>query len=311
MHRNIANLLPTQVVGRAKAMGERGQKWLWELDKLVSQLESAWNICVGEVLSGGSHALVALAKGSNGAQYVLKIDLPDDDGSEFLRTVQILRAADGRGYVKMYAFDVQRRAVLLERLGGVLRCSGFSPQEQMRILCRVLCETWQMPVRDIALPDGEASIAWFRSFIPSAWEELGRPSGENVICRAMEYLSARERALDPQKYVLLHGDAHNNNALEMPGRPGEYKLIDAEGLLYEREYDLGVLMREWPEEYEADPLNAAKERSRYLAALTGADEEGIWHWGFLQMVSTSFVLLQIGDCALGMRMLAIAQRWAA
>jgi len=311
MNRRIHTELPAQVVGRAKAAGENDLRWLQELDEIVSQLEHAWHIRVGNVLSGGSHALVAQAEGDDSTEYILKVEVPDVEESEFLRAAQILRAADGHGYVKMYAFDVQRRAVLLERLGGVLRCRGYSAQEQMRILCRALNETWQMPAHDLALPDGSASIAWFRAFIPEAWNTLGKPCDERVIARAMEYLDARERAMAPECFVLLHGDAHNNNALEVPDRPGEYKLIDAEGLLYEREYDLGVLMREWPEEYEADPLNAAKERSRYLAELTGADEEGIWHWGFLQMVSTSFVLLQIGDCALGMRMLAIAQRWAA
>lgn len=303
----IKDMLPRQVVGRAEAAGL--QNWLTGLDVIVAELEQMWKICTGEVLSGGSHALVALAEGQDGAQYVLKVEMPDSDEADFLRAVLSLAAADGRGYGGMFAYDVPRRAVLLERLGRTMRTADLPARRQMEIICAALCETWTMPAEGIGLPDGADTIAWFRKFIPESWESLGQPCPKKVIDAAMHCLALREAAMRPENWVLLHGDAHNNNALEVPGEPGRFKLVDAEGVFYEREYDLGVLMREWPEDYDEEPLNAGRERSIFLGSLTGADEEGIWQWGFLQTVSTSLVLLQIGDRELGKRMLRTALAW--
>lgn len=58
-------------------------------------------------------------------------------------------------------------------------------------------------------------------------------------------------------------------------------------------------MREWREEYEQKPMKAGKERCAYLHHLTGVPEQAIWEWGYIQMVSTAFVMLQIGQKEIG------------
>jgi len=108
--------------------------------------------------------------------------------------------------------------------------------------------------------------------------------------------------------VIVHGDAHNNNTLMTLDGKG-FKLIDPDGIYYEKAYDLGVLMREWPEEYRVYPLENGRKRCKLLHELTGADEKGIWQWGFLQTVSTSLILLQIGQIELADEMLHTAEAW--
>lgn len=302
-------ILPPMVIGKANAAGDAGRRWLEDLDGIVAELEQMWKIKVGKALFGGSHALVGAAVGMDGTQYALKVDLPDGDISEFQRAAHMLAAADGRGYAKIYACDENRRAVLMERLGGTLREAGYPPERQMEIICGALDETWRIDPGAVSaqMPDGEASIAWFRRFIPDMRQKTGLPCGR-IVDRALQYLAEREKYLNRDNWVILHGDAHNNNMLRVPGS-GRFKLIDPEGVFYEREYDLGVLMREWPDEYAADPVRAGRERARFLSDLTGADEHGIWQWGFLQMVSTALILVSIGENALGRQMLRIAQAW--
>ena len=116
--------------------------------------------------------------------------------------------------------------------------------------------------------------------------------------------------MEPAEYALLHGDAHGGNTLkELAGE--DFKLIDPDGIIYEKAYDLGVLMREWVDEYEQEPLKEGKERCWYLHTLTGVSEKAIWEWGYLQTVSTAFVLLQIGQAKTGRKMLRVAECWAA
>ena len=301
--------LPAMLRGRAEALGPAGRRWLDSLDDMVAELEARWQIRAGETLSGGSHALVATAVTSDGAPRVLKIELPDGDEAAFLQGVTALRLADGRGCARLYAHDAARRATLQERLGSTLKALNYSVDRQIDILCAALREIWRIPLCDAPLPDGADSVAWFRGFIPEAWRALERPCPERVVDEALRLLDGREAALPGAERVLVHGDAHNNNLLQTLDGAG-FKFVDPDGLAGERACDLGVLMREWPDAYLASPLRRGRERCRRLQALTGAPAAGIWAWGQLQMLSTSLILLQIGQTPLARKMLAIASVWA-
>lgn len=297
--------LPAVVIGRAKSAGAEGEAWLANLDKMVSELERQWNITVGEALSGGTHALVAPADGPNGERYVLKADMPEGLGGDFASGMRVLKTADGHGYAKLYAYDPERKACLLERLGNPLDQLEYSVFEKLRIICAALQRAWEVPTDGTGFSSG--SVEWFREFLKEAWEALGRPCSRRVMELAFSYLRAREEADDPSEYVLLHGDAHGGNTLE---EQGGFKLVDPDGLFYEKAYDLGVLMREWVDEYQEEPLKKGKERCRYLCRLTGVSEKAIWEWGYLQTVSTSFVLLKTGQEEAGRKMLRVAENWA-
>lgn len=306
---NTKRTIPLPVVKRAKSAGAAGEAWLADLDHMIAELEERWNISVGDSLRGGTHAFVACATGANGEQCVLKIDMPENLGGEFLNSIAALKTANGQGYVKLYAYDLKKKACLLERLGKPVDQLGYTVYEQLRIICYTLQQSWKIPAVNTGFPSGYESIAWFREFIGEAWEIQKYPCSQRVIERAFCFLSARERAINPAEFVLLHGDAHGGNTLK--ARSGtRFKLIDPDGIFYEKAYDLGVLMREWIDEYQPNPLQAGKERCSYLHRLTGAPAQAIWEWGYLQTVSTAFVLLRIGQEETGQKMLQVAECWA-
>lgn len=301
-------MLPPQVVSRAKSAGIPGEVWLANLDNLVAELEEMWHISVGNTLSGGSHALVAHADGENGEKYVLKIDMPEDLGGDFSCGMSALKAADGNGYVKLYAYDLDRKACLLERLGKPVDQLGYSVDEQLRIICSALQEAWKIPAQHAKLAAG--NTAWFEEFIGETYKKLKYPCSNKVIEQAFCCLKSRAKDENPAEFVLVHGDAHNKNILEtLSGN--DFKLIDPDGLLYEKAYDLGVLMREWVDDYGQDPLKKGKQRCEYLHQLTGVSKQAIWEWGYIQTVSTALVLLQIGQEDMGHKMLWVAENWAA
>ena len=43
--------------------------------------------------------------------------MPEDRGREFARAIETLKMADGKGYARLYKYDLKRKAFLLERLG--------------------------------------------------------------------------------------------------------------------------------------------------------------------------------------------------
>lgn len=300
--------IPEAVIQRVKAAGK--QAWLEQLDNTIETLERQWHIHVGDTLPGGTHAFVASADWEDGKACVLKIHLPEETGSdEFANEIRFLQAANGSGYVTMYAVDMDKKACLLEHLGQPLSKAGYPVREQIQIICKTLENIWQTPADISLLPDGKAAIGWFRSFIRSANEAHGHPCSAELIDCAMHFLHSREEHLRPENCVLIHGDANAQNILHVPGTENGYKLIDADGLFYEKAYDLGVLMREWRSEYVHDPLTQGIRRCEYLHHLTGADKQAIWEWGFLQCIATALTAWTILPDDAQM-LLRIAQVWS-
>lgn len=307
--KTIQRTIPPLVVSRAKSVGPLGEAWLNSLDQQIAQLEAQWNITVGEALFGGTHAFVAYADGPNGEPYVLKLDMPENFGGDFAKGIAVLQMVDGRGYAKIYDYDLEKRACLLERLGKPINQLNYTVWEQLRIICSVLQQTWKIPVSETSFTNSAESVAWFRGFIAEAWEKQHHPCSEQIIKQAFSYLQSREEAFNPAEFVLVHGDAHGGNTLETLSGDG-FRLIDPDGIVYEKAYDLGVLMREWTEEYEQEPFKKGIERCEYLHTLTGVPFQAIWEWGYLQSVSTGLLALQIGQEEMGRKMLRTAEHWA-
>lgn len=300
--------LPQTVKGRADSLGEAGLKWLQSLDEVIARLEKQWGITVVDVLEGGSAAFVGLSKDNLGKECILKISLPNDPPDRYRLCVNTLRAANGKGYCQLYADDISHRAILIERLGPRLSQSGLTPEKQMEILCNALKEIWKSPVDPLHRLDAQNKHSGFSSFIQDNWCKLNPPFSQKIVDKALCYAENLQLRTDPAKYVNVHGDAHNNNMLLIPGTQ-EYKFIDPDGLIFEKSYDVGVLMREWPEAFEGNALDAGMKRCRYLSCLTGVEEKDIWEWGFLQMTTTALILISIGQSELGYQMLGIAEKW--
>ena len=106
---------------------------------------------------------------------------------------------------------------------------------------------------------------------------LGPANGEGCAGCCVTTPSGTERRIvahDDERAVLVHGDVHQWNTLRAGGG---YKFVDPDGLLAEAEYDMGIVMREDPEELmQGEPY----ERARWLAHRTGLDPVAIWEWGW-------------------------------
>lgn len=181
-------------------------------------------------------------------------------------------------------------------------------QEQIKAICSTLNDTWEIDIENPGcLSNGTESVAWFQNHLVTSWENLSRPCSKDVIDRGLTCLRSREDDLDNVPCVLIHGDAHSNNTLAAPD--GGFRLIDPDGLYYEKAYDLGVLVREWMDEYRAGPVKLLQERCRVLHELTSVPQRNILEWGYVQTVSIGLVLLQVGQRGYGKAMLELAGEW--
>jgi streptomycin 6-kinase len=305
--------VPDALRRKAAVEGVGCLRWLDELDDLLDQLERDWRIVVGGSMGGGTASFVARATAADGTPAVIKLAMPAAlDGLEALDfEVRTLLAAAGRGCVRVLKYDPARGAVLLERLGGQLAGLGLPLSSQFAVICDTLSRLWTAPA-DPDLPSGVEKARWLASFILTTWEQLGRPCPVRVIDHAARLAERRVEAFDPERAVLVHGDAHAWNTLEDPRAAGRFRLVDPDGLFAEPEYDLAIPMREHNDELLAgDPLRLGRDRARFLARQSGLDECRIWEWGYLERVSTALLLIKLDkDVSLGQTFLKVADAWS-
>lgn len=302
--------LPEAVRRRALAT-KAGRDWLVSLPSLVNILEREWGMDVSTVLAGGSEALVAEATGRDGAEAVLKIVIPEQETGESER--RCLLCADGRGYARVLNHDDARNAMLLEKLGPRLSQSGLSPDQQLDIICRTLLDAWRDVPSETNFMSGDEKADSLASFIRETNARLEFALDPHIMDTALRFAREREAAFSLDHAVLAHGDCHPDNTLIVPGDdPPTCKFIDPDGLIIERAYDLGILMREWSDDLLAgDPLSLGVQRCTRLSSRTGVELKAIWQWGFVERVSTGLLLRHLNMDDAAEPILEVARAWAA
>ncbi|MEL6985885.1 MAG: aminoglycoside phosphotransferase family protein [Actinomycetota bacterium] len=314
--------IPEVLANKARSLG--AEAWLVDLAGAVADIERDWGLSVGSPYADGTEGWVAPAIDRSGHRSVLKLCVPrpgDDPFALARREITVLARAGGRGCVALERHDGDRGALLLERLGPSLADIGQPFATRLEILAGLAVSFWtpvsaQDPILALGLQTGPQKAAWLIEFIETTWPELDRPCSEAAVADAIDAARRRAAADNPQRAVLVHGDIHPWNTLRVDPTqgakgPASWRLIDPDGLVAEPEYDLGVLLREDPEELLADiEAGDPRRRARWLAERTGTDEVAIWDWGLCERVSTGLLAAQIGLQPIGDQMLAVADRLA-
>jgi streptomycin 6-kinase len=264
---------------------------------------------VGAAFPGGTAGYVVAATDAAGRACVLKIAMPlnTDEHDTFVRSVRAHELAAGQGCAALLAHDLSAPAMLLERLGPNLADLGLTVPEILESIATTLQSFWRPITAQAGLRTGKDQARWLAGYIAVSWEELGRPCDRAVIDRALMLCERRAAAFDPERAVLVHGDAHGWNTLAVGD--GTFKFVDVEGLWSEREHDLAVAMREYNEPLVlGDTATLVRDRAEMLAAHCGVDAQAVWEWGFIERVSTGLANLRDFDNDEGALFLEVATR---
>jgi streptomycin 6-kinase len=148
--------------------------------------------------------------------------------------------------------------------------------------------------------------------IESLWMSLEKPCSERAIELALSFADNRRCAFEPARSVLVHGDAHQWNTLRSSDSTIGFKLVDPDGALAERAFDLSIPMREWGIAMpEGDAVQLGHRRCSLLAKFSGVEYQPIWEWGLIQCVWNGLSLHQIGLDRPASVSLAMADAWSA
>ncbi|SDR86433.1 aminoglycoside phosphotransferase family protein [Microlunatus soli] len=290
--------IPEEVRNKVIADGDVG--WLDELPSIVESLAHDWSLTIGATLRGGHAALVVGATLPDATVGVLKIGAPGTR-RDLSFEAAALRIADGDGCARLLRDDLDRGALLLERLGVALYDAVPEPATRHDVLCDVATRLWLPISPDVDLPTGADRAREYADLLPRLWEETGQPCSRATVEDALACIVRRRRAHDDRHSVLVHGDVHDLNVLR--AADGTFKLIDPDGLRAEPAYDLGTIIRCNP-----DSADGLADRTRRLAVRTGVDAAAIWEWGTIHRVVSGLYSRQIGFQPFGDLLLAEADR---
>lgn len=102
-----------------KVIADGNAAWLDGLPSVVESLAQEWSLTIGATLRGGQAALVVEATLADGTAAVLKVGVPGTR-REITFEATALRLADDDGCASLLRDDLDRGALLLERLGAAI-----------------------------------------------------------------------------------------------------------------------------------------------------------------------------------------------
>ncbi len=259
--------------------GAAGRAWLDRLPQVLRECEERWAISVERPFPALSINYVAPATHSDGTQLVLKLGVPN---GELKTEIAALRLYDGQGSVRLIAAEPDHGAMLLERIEpGMSLATVEDDEDATAHAAEVMRQLW----RPVPTPNPFPSVSrWAADLddIPSAFGGGTGPFSAELVDTARSLFADLLPSMGPS--VLLHGDFHHMNILSAKRQP--WLAIDPKGVVGEREYEVGALVRNPVPHFLDVPNPARKLRRRLdrLAADLAFDRERLRCWSLAQAV---------------------------
>lgn len=285
--------LPADLVRRYRGSAER-RAWLARLPGLIQDALDRWGLRVdlppGQEPWNGFSAIALPVIANDGSPAVLKIAFPDEDIAHEAAT---LRLWHGVGAVRLLDNDDADFALLLERLDAVRWLQAAPPADAVQVWGELLRT---LSIRPDDRPDwnripslAERAEQWSDE-LPAEWERLAEPFPRWLLEAALEVCQTRGAVgRRDANDVLVHADMHGMNILAKPGtvgwEPGDFLVIDPQGIVGEAEYAVGPMLSNRLRDYAAQtPELALLDRLHRLCTAAGLDSEIARQWAILREV---------------------------
>lgn len=268
-----------------KMHGKKGEEWLNNLPQIISSFEKRWALKVGEPFSL-SYNYTAPGICEDGTPVVLKIGFPTD--KEFQTEIEALKIFDGRGTVKLLGADPEQAVMLLEKLEPGEPLSKLEDDEEQTLIAAKLMKKIWRPVPDEH--NFPAITDWGKGFDRYKTRPHPHPLPQDLFNEAEKLFKDLVESMSEP--VLLHGDFHHANILSASREP--WLAIDAKGLIGEKEYEAGALLRSpWSKISEhPNPGPFLKKRVDLLSKELEVNPARIQNWGIVQSVLAAIWVLE-------------------
>jgi streptomycin 6-kinase len=207
---------------------------------------------------------------------VLKLQFPHPESEH---EAEALRCWNGQGAVRLFAFEPEHHALLMEKCQPGDPLSGIAPDEALEALTEILPRLWiEADEPFVSLRDESAKWA---ADLPLLWERAGRPFEMELLDSAIQAIHDLRESQGQQ--MLVNQDLHGDNVLRARREP--WLLIDPKPLVSEREFSLAPIVRSDEFGYSQ---KATVDRLDRLTNARELDRERARLWAFTQTLAWSF-----------------------
>ncbi len=210
--------------------GETGTLWLESLPSLFEQLLAHWQLSQDGAAMFGYLGVVVPVK-RDGEALALKLCWPDPANEH---VALALKTWKGQGGVKLIEADLERSALLLERLDSS-RSLETVPVDQALDIASAIYQRLCVPAPQ-ALPKQEEMVEQMVVTMKSRWEKLAKPFPMSWLDRAC---SVALELAKPENPMLVNYDLHPGNILASSREP--WLAIDPKGVAADREFGIAQM----------------------------------------------------------------------
>ena len=215
------------------AFRDEGRRWLENLPQIIEEIEQNWQVKLKAPFKNLSYHYVAPCILPDETEAVVKIGFPGE-AEYILNERRMLRFLDGQSVNRLFDFDEQRFAFLLEKLSpgeNLKTIFAGNKQEAVAIAIETMRGFWQKAPANHDFPRLEK---WF--------DELKRAEKTNFDTKSASCaLGFFEELNSLSEAMLLHGDFHHENILSADRAP--FLAIDPKGIVGHRAFDISVFLR--------------------------------------------------------------------
>ena len=250
--------------------------WLARVPDLVNECVDQWGLRLGEPYVAGAAGYTVRAELPDSTPAVLKLIFPHRESEH---GAEALRLWDGDGAVRLFAYDAERWAMLIERCEPGTLLARIEADEALDVLIGLLPRLWKRadePFRPLV-----EETMWWVEYLPTEWERTGRPFERRLLDAAIDTLQTLSVSQGEQ--VLLHQDLHGDNVLAAQREP--WLVIDPKPLVGEREFSVAPIVRD--SEFGHSRRDVLHRLDRLTSEL-GIDRERACGWTIGQTVAWAF-----------------------
>ena len=253
-----------------------GQAWLRDLPARVRACIDKWKLSLETPYHRSFVSIVFPARSADGAPRVLKIQYPHPESDH---EEEALRLWNGEGAVRLFDYDPEQHALLLERCEPDDHLSRAGADEALRFFIETLPRLWVRAGKPFKSVMDEAS-GWLAE-LPLAWERADRPFEPALLEAALEALDHLRCTQGEQ--VLVHQDLHGDNVLRATREP--WLVIDPKPLVGEREFSLAPIIRDYDFGHSCENVISRLDR---LTSALDLDRERARLWALGQTLAWGF-----------------------
>jgi streptomycin 6-kinase len=265
--------------------GSAGQAWLDGLPKTVWRLQRLWSLRTdGPPYGGGSHSYVVPVRRAGGEQAVLKVIYRDEENAA---EPTALRQYDGDGAVRLYEYDPETGAMLLERAvpGNRLKSTRFfghrTPEAAWRrigIACGLYRRLWRPSADADGFPGLPAATDMLEEWKAEYGDAKGKARKGPAAHRLDLALDLCDRLAEPPELGIGNRDTHLSNIVSAEREP--WLVIDPKPYLAERAFDGGYLLYM----LQHHGPHSGAELLHAVADGLGVDAERLRAWALLRAI---------------------------